>query len=135
MKEILLSRTNSTVLQAMRYIVVGGTAFVVDFGLLALLVEVSNISVSIAVVPAFIAGLLVNYLLSIRWVFASRNITNRRIEFTIFAIIGVVGLLINELSIWSIHFGLGYHWAYSKIVATVLVLIWNFGMRKVLLFR
>jgi putative flippase GtrA len=119
----------------MRYLFVGGTAFIVDFGLLALLVEVANISVSIAIIPAFIAGLLVNYLLSIRWVFASRNVSNRRVEFVIFASIGAFGLLINELSIWSIHFGLGYHWAYSKIVATILVLVWNFGMRKVILFR
>jgi len=135
MKELLFSTTNSTALQAFRYLFVGGTAFIADFGLLAILVELVNVPVTVAVVPAFLAGLLVNYLLSIKWVFASRTVDNRRLEFMIFAVIGVVGLLINELSIWSIHFGLGYHWAYSKIAATILVLFWNFGMRKVILFR
>lgn len=127
--------TDSTLIQFVRYLFVGGAAFVVDFGSLYVLTEYVGIYYLTSAAIAFLLGLLANYLLSIFWVFSRRTLERRWLEFGIFALIGVVGLGLNELFIWFFteHFQLYY--MISKLIATALVLLWNFTARKFLLFR
>lgn len=79
-------------------------------------------------------GLIVNYILSIVWVFDKRRIKNRRLEFLFFGIIGIIGLIINQFSMWFLTEKTQIFYLYSKIIAAILVLIWNFTIRKILLF-
>jgi len=127
--------TDSTLVQFFRYSVVGGGAFVIDFSSLYVLTEYAGIYYLTSAAIAFLLGLLASYLLSIVWVFNRRTVERRWVEFGVFALIGVVGLGLNELFIWFFteHFHLYY--MISKLVATGLVLIWNFAARKFLLFR
>lgn len=127
--------TDSTLVQFFRYLFVGGAAFVVDFGSLFLLTEYAGIYYLTSAAIAFLLGLLVNYLLSIVWVFNRRTVERRWVEFGVFALIGVVGLGLNELFIWTFTERFHLYYMVSKLVATGLVLIWNFAARKFLLFR
>lgn len=117
-----------------RYTLVGGLAFVADFGTLALLTELAGLHYLASAATAFIVGLSINYLLSVLWVFRQRRTTSIGREFMIFAIIGVLGLLLTEmlLAIGSGQFGIDYRWI--KVVAVGGVFVWNFVARKVLLF-
>lgn len=132
---LLTTPTDNGLIQLFRYTFVGGVAFLADFGLLAAFTELAGLNYLVSAALSFIVGLTVNYLLSVRWVFASRTMSNRRAEFTLFALIGVVGLGLNELFMWILTDGLGRHYLVSKIVTTAIVFLWNFLARRFALFR
>ncbi len=127
--------TDNGWIQLFRYGFVGGTAFLVDFGLLAAFTELAGFNYLVSAALSFIAGLTINYLLSVTWVFASRKLSSRQAEFTLFTVIGVVGLGFNELFMWIFTDGLGWHYLVSKIVTTAVVFLWNFLARRFLLFH
>ncbi len=90
-----------------RYGLVGLVAFLVDFAVLILLTRVVGMYYLLSAAFGFALGLLVNYLLSIKWVFVSRAMGDRRIEFLIFAAVGVAGLGITEAVLWLGTNGMG----------------------------
>ena len=129
------SATNVLFVEFRKYVIVGGIAFAVDFTTLFLLTSVFHIHYLYSAAIGFVLGLTCNYVLSIRWVFSSRNVRNRYVEYGIFALIGVVGLGLNEGVIWLLTAGSGFHYTLSKIGAAGIVFLWNFSCRKFLLFR
>jgi putative flippase GtrA len=120
--------------QFLRYLVVGGVSFLVDFGVLVLLTEALDIYYLTSAAVAFCCGLVTNYVLSITWVFSARSLASKRTEFAIFSIIGVIGLGWNELLLYLGTSVLGLDYRVSKLITVVIVLFWNFGMRKLILF-
>ena len=82
----------------------------------------------------FAIGLVVNYVLSTRWVFRQRAVTNRSWEFVIFAAIGVFGLGMTLLIVETLHVRFGVWELIAKGVAVVIVFGWNFLARKICLF-
>jgi putative flippase GtrA len=133
--KLIKDKTDNTLIQLFRYTFVGGIAFGVDFGLLFLLTEFAGIHYLVSAAISFSLGLATNYILSISWVFNTRNVSNRYHEFIIFGIIGIVGLGMNELIIWSCTEYLHFYYLVSKIVSTIMVYLWNFFARKKLLFH
>lgn len=133
--ELLKHPTNSTRIQFLRYVFVGGAAFIVDFFSLFLLTDYFGIYYIISAALAFILGLVTNYLLSIKWVFNQRNIDNKTIEFSLFAFIGIIGLGLNEIFIWFFTSKLGIYYMISKIITAIIILFWNFFARKLTLFQ
>ena len=128
-------KTNDTIAQFFRYTLVGGLAFVFDFGSLFILTEYLNIHYLVSAAIAFLLGLTINYILSIIWVFEKRTIANKRIEFLIFSLIGIGGLGLNEFIMWFFTDILYWHYLLSKIISTVVVYLWNFFVRKFVLFN
>jgi putative flippase GtrA len=128
-------KTNSTLLQLFRYTFVGGFAFLIDFGTLIILTECFHINYLVSAAIGFTFGLVVNYLLSIRWVFNRRAYDNRILEFLLFGLIGIIGLGLNELFIWILTDLLVIYYVLSKIITTIIVYLWNFFARKVFLFN
>lgn len=135
LRNLLVSRTDSFFVQMFRYTFVGGLAFLADFGTLVGFTEYANFHYLISAAIAFLVGLTVNYVISIKWVFAARTTENRSLEFTIFAIIGIIGLALNELIMWLCTDLVGFHYALSKIASTAIVYFWNFIARRQILFR
>jgi putative flippase GtrA len=131
----LLAKDDSLVGQLFRYTIVGGVAFVVDFGTLILLTSVFQIHYLYSAAVAFLLGLATNYSLSVTWVFSQRSVSSRYVEFVIFAWTGIVGLALNELFMWLFTDLGNQHYAVSKLLATFLVFCWNFLSRKFILFR
>lgn len=124
----------SSSIQLLRYFFVGGLAFAVDFCLLFALTSGFGIGYLISTAIAFLAGVTVNYLLSRAWVFPSRSLSNASVEFSVFALIGIVGLGITEGGMWCLTDVIGFHYLVSKVVVAIVVFFWNFVARKVLLF-
>lgn len=133
--KLLTKSTDKTGIQFFRYIFVGGVAFLVDFGSLYVLTDYVGIFYLISAAIAFILGLVINYLLSVNWVFNRRTLDNKTAEFSIFAIIGIVGLGLNELFIWFFTAELALFYLISKILAAIIILFWNFFARKLTLFK
>lgn len=109
-------------------------AFALDVCLLWALVEYAHIHYLLAAAFAFIAGTVVAYTLSIRTIFSYRSVADARLEFTAFAAVGVVGLIVN-LAVLRIAVGtLGVHFLVGKMVSVVFTFSLNFGLRRFLLF-
>lgn len=128
-------KTDNTIVQLLRYTFVGGLAFIIDFGMLALLTELFHIYYLVSAAIAFIFGLFTNYILSIQWVFNIHSKKNICTELIIFTIIGIIGLGLNEIIMWLFtdYLNLTYY-LISKIISTGIVYLWNFFARKYLLF-
>jgi putative flippase GtrA len=117
-----------------RYITASAAALAVDFSLYAGLVRLGSVDYLIAAPLGFALGLATIYLLSVRWVFGVRRLADARIEFAVFASIGLAGMALNQLVIY-----LGVEaWALSyeaaKLVSAGVVFSFNFTLRKLLLF-
>lgn len=119
--------------QFMKFGVVGVIAFVIDYGLLALLTELFGINYLVSATISFTASVVFNYVASMRYVFTHKEGMSRRREFVIFVVLSVIGLLINNGCMWAGVELLGVHYLLTKIVATAIVMIWNFVTRKVFL--
>jgi len=132
---LLFAKSDKTSIQLLRYTFVGGIAYAVDFGSLFFLTEVIKIHYLISAAIAFILGLLTNYTLSILWVFPRRTLASKRMEFLIFAIIGLVGLGLNEGIIWFFTDLVHFHYLMSKVISAIVVFFWNFFARKRILFN
>ena len=129
-------KTGDVRIQVFRYLVSGGTAFLVDAGMLALLTEsFGREHLLLWTAIAFAAGLLVTYLFSIFWVFNNRSMKSLTAEVIIFILIGVCGLGLTELFMWLFAQKAGMHYLIAKIITTILVFVWNFFAKKNILFR
>ena len=129
-----LLKSQDTFFQLIRYGLVGGLAFVADYASLYAFTEWFGIQYLVSAALAFIIGLTVNYILSNLIVFTTHRLNNRWLEFTIFAIIGVIGLGLNELIMFCACELIGLHYMVAKLISTALVFFWNFFARKLTLF-
>jgi len=141
----------------LRYAVVGGIAFVVDFAVFAAFRELlfqgnGTVAITVSTAAGFLAGLAVNYVLSMLMVFRTEKQQQQGKNVRavlIFAAVGLIGLALTELLQWlgetkllqtdigkefnTAIKGLG---AYAvKIVVAGIVLIWNYVGRKILVFK
>lgn len=132
-KNLFKTPTTNTIIQFFRYVFVGGVAFLVDGGLLFLLEKI-GLHYLVATVFAFIGGLICNYMLSKLLVFQEKK-SNPRLEFLIYGIIGIVGLGITEGFMYVFTDILDLYFMLSKIIVAIIVLIWNFLARKLILYK
>ena len=133
---------SKTLLQFVRYIFAGGFAFVVDFGTLIacreLLFRDFAWGVYAAVVLAFIAGHVTNYVLSLWFVFTDpeerrKGLTMR--AFWLFALCALGGMGVTELGMWIGYGILHLHYVLVKVVMAAIVFALNFIGRKIIVSR
>lgn len=124
---------NKLIAQIIKFGMVGATAFIIDYGLLALLTEAFGVNYLVSATISFTVSLIFNYMASMRYVFRHKEGLSRRREFTVFVVLSVIGLGINNACMWAGVELFGIHYLVTKIAATALVMIWNFVTRKVFL--
>jgi len=132
---LFIAKNSHRLVEFMRYIIVSVVSLAADFGLLYLLTSVVGIHYLISAVFSYLAGLIVNYVLSTYWVFAKRRLSNRAAEFSVFALIGVIGLGVNELLMWLFTSVLLLHYMVSRIFSAGIGYVWKYIVRKYYLFR
>lgn len=116
-----------------RYIGVGGVAFIADFALLSIL-ALAGMHYLVAAMLAFMLGTWVNYQLSVRWVFVYRAIETRSTEFGLFLLVGVMTLGVSLALMALLVESLAMHVLIAKCVTTAFTLGANFAARRALLF-
>ena len=117
--------------QILKFGVVGGIAFVIDYGILFLLAKVIGLNELISAAISFIISLTFNYFLSTKWVFEAKKQTPK--EVIIFVLLSVVGLGINEVLIYLGTKKLGIDVMIVKLFATAIVMVCNFITRKLII--
>lgn len=133
--KLFVAPTTNIWLQLLRYGFVGGVAFVADYGSLFVLTHYAGVHYLWSAGIAFCIGLTVNYLLSISWVFNQNRSAKPWVEFVVFALIGVVGLGLNELIMYVATDLISLHYMLSKLISTAIVFCWNFFARKLIIFK
>ncbi len=126
--------TDSFYIQFFRYIFVGGTAFIVDFGFLYFFSDICGIYYLISAILSFIISVLVNYVMSTKWVFNQDKIDNKVVEFNLFIIISTIGLVFTEILLYFFTDIVGLYYLISKIISAIIVLFWNFIARRVMFY-
>ncbi len=119
--------------QIMKFGVVGALAFVIDYGLLALLTEAFGINYLVSATISFTVSVVFNYAASMRYVFRHKEGMSRRREFSVFVVLSIMGLGLNNVCMWAGVELLGVHYLVTKIGATFIVMVWNFVTRKLFL--
>jgi len=109
-------------------------AFVIDFGSLFCLTEFFHVHYLASAALAFTLGVVTNYSISVAWVFDKRAVRNSWVELFIFALLGVMGLGLNQLLMYVLTDLAGLYYLLSKIISTGVTYVWNFVSRKVILF-
>ena len=119
--------------QLMKFGIVGVICFGIDYGLMILLTEICGISYLVSSGISFFVSVMVNYTLSLKFVFETDKDNNKVVEFLIFIILSVVGLGINQVLMWVCVDKLHVYYMISKIGVTGVVMVYNFITRKLIL--
>ncbi len=119
--------------QIMKFGAVGVLCFGIDYGLMIFLTEVWGIRYLASSGISFSVSVLVNYTLSLKFVFETDKDNNKVVEFLVFIILSVIGLGINQALMWVCVDKLHVHYMVSKIGVTLVVMVYNFVTRKFIL--
>lgn len=132
-RKIFLNKTKALHLQFLRYFFVGGSAAVVDLLIYTTLLTYADMHYIPAAFLGYMFGLAWNHILCVYWVFESKHQKTR--ELLMVFLIAVGGLLWTWLILYlMIDLG-GIDPIIAKLVSQILVLFWNFGMRKFYVFH
>lgn len=119
--------------QIFKFGIVGVICFIIDYGLMVALTELAGVPYLISCGISFSVSVIVNYLLSMRYVFRSKENANKKIEFILFVVLSVIGLILTEILMWLCVDHLGINYMIAKIITTIIVMGYNFITRKMLL--
>ena len=88
--------------QILKFGVVGGLSFVIDFVVYTIVIKIipGQYSYILAGVCGFTISLIFNYLASMAFVFERKDNADKRKEFLIFLVLSLIGLLLNTLLLW-----------------------------------
>ena len=120
--------------EVLGYGLVSGVALGVDMAVLHGLVDGLGWRYLPAGAIAFLAGATVSYLLSVRFVFSTRNLHNPYLECIAFFTLGLVGLAVNAGAMFIAIGTVGVGLTAGKLFAAGCTFATNFALRRRLLF-
>ncbi len=129
---LFVHETNRGSIQFLRYGFVAGVAFVADFGLLYVFTSLLHFPYLVSTTLSFTLSAVVNYILSVAWVFTQRNKRQRSAEVTIFITICFIALLLNDFFMWLFTSKIGLFYLVSKLITVSIVFFWSYAARRML---
>ena len=136
---------NNRLKEIIRFILTGGVCFLIEYAALVALKEWLQLPVVAATPIAFLISVIFNYLLCVKWVFSGAKEGNRKAQAG-FAITSVMGLFLNWALMWALTALFGEDavllmvfsiemkvYMLNKIIATGLVMVWNYFTKRWLL--
>ncbi len=121
---------NKLIRQILRFGIVGGLAFLIDYGIFTILSQFLHVHYLVASIISFSISVIFNYILSIKWVFDVTKKQDAK-DFALFIILSVIGLGINSLIMYISVDLMHIHELIAKIIATAIVMVYNFISRKI----
>ena len=115
------------IFKLIKFCVVGFFGMILDFGITWLLKEKIKINKYIANSTGFVLAASSNYFFNRFWTFNSQN-SQIVTEYLSFFGISIIGLLINNLIIYLLSDRIKLNFYVSKLIAIIIVTLWNFGM-------
>ena len=130
MKHLVLGTAKIGYIQFVRYFIVGGSSAVVDllvYTMYLYIFSTNSYSIYVAAFFGYFIGMIWNYIISIYWVFTS---TNKLKEFISICFIALGGLLLTWLLLYILADILHMNAVLAKMISQILILGWNFSLRK-----
>lgn len=121
------------ILKLFKFIVVGFSGMLIDFGVTWLLKEKAKVNKYIANSAGFMLAASSNYIWNRIWTFSSQSDEITR-EYLSFIIISVIGLVINNFVIYLLTTKVKMNFYLAKLIAIVVVTLWNFSMNFLITF-
>ena len=119
--------------QIMKFVLVGGLSFVLDFIIYYILTNFFSIYYLVAGFFSFSLSVIFNYLMSMKYVFKSKDDLRKSHEFVIFVTLSVLGLGLNLLSLYILVDLFKMNDLIAKVFVAGIVMIFNFVTRKIFL--
>lgn len=119
--------------QIIKFGVVGGMAFFIDYGLLLFFTDICGIWYLLSSFLSYSISTVFNYWASMKFVFKGKEDMGKGKEFTIFVTLSLMGLGVNQVGMWGFVDGFGMDYKWAKIIVTAIVMVWNFITRKIFL--
>ena len=116
--------------QLIKFGIVGVIAAITDVSVLVILTEKAGVNVLLASAVSFCVSVVVNYILSMTFVFKGGKQGKLR-EFVVFVLLSAGGLGINQLIMWLGVKVMGMYYLAVKIFAMIFVPVYNFVTRKI----
>ena len=121
---------NNLFAQIMKFGVVGGAAFLIDYAILIICKEIFHLNVLLS---AFTISVIFNYIASVKWVFVVDEKNSKKKNFILFISFSIIGLIITEIIMYIGTDIIKISYLIVKILATAIVMIFNFITRKLFL--
>lgn len=133
MKKIIKKITklikNRDLILFVRYNLFAGCSTLLDLVLLYILTEFFGVWYTYSITIGYIAGVSTNYILNKYLNF--RNLSRKIVlQFGLFVTIALIGLLFNQIIIYILVEFIGVWYMFAKIIAVLLVMLWNFSRHK-----
>lgn len=119
--------------QLMKFVLVGGLSFVLDFIIYYILTNFFSFYYLVAGFFSFSLSVIFNYLMSMKYVFKSKDDLKKTHEFVIFVTLSVMGLGLNLLSLYLLVDIFSMNDLIAKVFVAGIVMIFNFVTRKIFL--
>ncbi len=119
--------------QIFKFVIVGGLSFVLDFIIYYVLTKLFGVYYITAGFFSFTISLIFNYLMSMKFVFRSKDSLKKTHEFAIFATLSVMGLGLNLLCLFIMVDYMGIYDLFAKVLTAGIVMVFNFVTRKIFL--
>ena len=116
--------------QLIKFGIVGGMAFLIDYSVLYLLTSLLGINYLISSTISFSISLIFNYIASIKYVFNTGHKQTIK-DIILFVTLSIVGLGINEMVMFIGVEKIYINYLIVKIGATAIVMVYNFITRKI----
>ncbi|MEX2445109.1 MAG: GtrA family protein [Alkalispirochaeta sp.] len=128
-------RRSLPVLEFGRYGIVSVGALSIDFAVLTLLTSGFGVYYLVSAVISYSVGLIFSYVMSVNWVFATRTSKSKAVEFSVFVGIGLLGLVLNAVTMWLFTSVIGLVYLWSRVISAGIAYSWKYVARRLLLFR
>lgn len=129
----MINKLKALFIQFVHFGIVGGLSFILDYSIMLGLIELFDMHYMPATAISFSIATIFNYFLSIKWVFTNKKEHKKTLELTVFLILSLFGLGINEIIMWICTDTFFIDYRLSKLIATAVVTVWNFISRKIFL--
>ena len=126
-------KTENLFIQIFKFGIVGGMAFIVDYSIMVFCKELLNLSIMLSAFFGFTISVIYNYIASVNWVFNVNKDKDKKRNFILFIIFSIIGLLLTEIIMWFGTDIIKISYLIVKIVATAIVMVFNFITRKIFL--
>ena len=129
----MITLNQKLIKQLLKFIVVGGISTVIDWAIYYICYNLIKINPLIANIIAFSGAVIYNYIASVKWVFEVNEEKSKKKMFAEFMFFSIIGLILTEGIIYIGCEIIKTDAMLIKIIATTIVMVFNFITRKIFL--